>query len=85
MVLMNGSKRARQQDSIKNLPTCGGNKKSGLIRFVGMDSSISLARFGVTTQTQPGLPCTGNLLYTTKRNQLCAGGVGKAVNMRHCF
>jgi len=83
MVLMSGSKRAREQDSLKNRPTCGGNKKSGLIRLIGMDSSISLARFGVTPATQPGLPCTG-ALYTTRRNQLCAGGVGKAVNMRHC-
>jgi hypothetical protein len=83
MVNMSGSKRARQQDSIRNRPTCGGDKKSGLMRFVGMDSSLSLGRFGATPQTQPGLPCTGTL-YTTIRNQVCAGGVGKQVNMRHC-
>lgn len=85
MVLMNGSQRARQQDSIKNLPTCGGNKKSGLVRFVGLDSSISLARFGVIDSTRPryGSNCPAN--FARWRNQLCAGGVGKSVNMRHCF
>ena len=41
---MNSSKRARQQDSIKNLPTCGGSKKSGLTRIVGMNSSISFSK-----------------------------------------
>ena len=84
MVLMNGSKRARQQDSIKNLPTCGGNKKSGLVRFVGLDSSISLARFGVTNTTRPRYGSVCPASFQARRNQLCAGGVGKAVNMRHC-
>ena len=84
MVNMSGSKRARQQDSIKNKPTCGGNKKSGLVRFIGMDSSISLARFGIKSDSRPvyGMNCPGN--FSIKRNQTCAGGVGKHVTMRHC-
>ena len=65
--------------------TCGGNKKSGLIRFIGMDSSISLARFAVTPETRPRYGSVCPASFKTKRNQLCAGGVGKAVNMRHCF
>ena len=84
MVNMNSSKRARQQDSIKNKPTCGGSKKSGLMRFTGMDSSISFSRFGIKSDTRPvyGMNCPGN--FSVKRNQTCAGGVGKHVTMRHC-
>ena len=84
MVNMSGSKRARQQDSIKNKPTCGGSKKSGLMRFTGMDSSISFSRFGIKSDTRPvyGMNCPGN--FSIKRNQTCAGGVGKHVTMRHC-
>jgi len=84
MVNMNSSKFARQQDSIKNLPTCGGSKKSGLMRFIGMDSSISFSRFGIKSDTRPvyGMNCPGN--FSVKRNQTCAGGVGKHVTMRHC-
>jgi len=84
MVNMSGSKRARQQDSIKNKPTCGGDKKSGLMRFTGMDSSISFSRFGIKSDTRPvyGMNCPGN--FSVKRNQTCAGGVGKHVTMRHC-
>jgi len=83
MVLMSGSSRARQQDSLVNRPSCGGNKKSGLVRFVGMNSNISLGRFAITSETQPGLACTG-AIYRCARNQTCAGGVGRQVNMRHC-
>lgn len=76
MVLMTGSKRARHQDSIKNLPTCGGNKKSGLLIVTGLNANISLRNFGVSGASRPGVPCQG-ALWTAKRNQLTAGGVGK--------
>jgi hypothetical protein len=35
MVLMNGSKKARNAQSIINRPTSGGNKKGGLVSSVG--------------------------------------------------
>ena len=36
MVLMSGSKMARHQASLVNRATCGGNKKAGLSRVVGV-------------------------------------------------
>ena len=38
MVLMSGSKMARHQASLVNQATCGGNKKTGLSRVVGIHS-----------------------------------------------
>lgn len=38
MVLMSGSKMARHQASLVSRPTCGGNKKTGLSRVVGIYS-----------------------------------------------
>ena len=82
MVLMSGSKRARQQSSIVNRPTCGGNKKSGLPIYTGLNANISLQQFGVNPRSTPGVPCTG-AFWTARRNQLTAGGVGKKVLLIH--
>lgn len=38
MVLMSGSKMARHQASLVTRATCGGNKKTGLSRLVGIRS-----------------------------------------------
>jgi hypothetical protein len=40
MVLMNGSKRARNAQSIINRPTAGGNKKAGLVSKVGHPANV---------------------------------------------
>ena len=40
MVLMNGSKKARNAQSIINLPTQGGNKKAGLVSKVGHPANL---------------------------------------------
>lgn len=81
MVLMTGSKSARQQSSIVNRPTCGGNKKSGLPIYTGLNANISLQEFGVSGQSRPGAAC--GRIFTTRRNQLTAGGVGKKVLLIH--
>jgi hypothetical protein len=59
MVLSNASKSARNQQSIINRPTCGGNKKAGLAPSVGwyLSSNPNLIR---GTNTQFGLVCKGN-------------------------
>ena len=46
MVLMNGSKMARNAQSIINRPNCGGNKKAGTAARIGffMQSNPSLSR-----------------------------------------
>ncbi len=56
---MSGSKAARNQASIVNRPTCGGNKKSGLAPTVGLFLSSNPNLIGATN-TQFGLVCTGN-------------------------
>jgi hypothetical protein len=64
MVLMNASRMARNAASIVNRPTCGGNKKAGIVSRQGffMQSNVSLRRGpqslpiicipNTTTQTQ---------------------------------
>ena len=46
MVLMNAGKAARNQSSIVNRETCGGNKKGGLAPQVGwfLTSNVHLTR-----------------------------------------
>ena len=46
MVLMNAGKAARNQASIINRPTCGGNKKAGSAPRVGwyLSSNVNLLR-----------------------------------------
>lgn len=40
MVLMNGSKKARNAQSIINRPTAGGDKKAGLVSKVGHPANV---------------------------------------------
>ena len=40
MVLMNGSKKARNAQSIINRPTLGGNKKAGIVSKVGHPANV---------------------------------------------
>lgn len=68
MVLMNGSKKARNVQSIINLPTQGGNKKAGLVSKVGHPANtyfrlerntgtpnvFPIARYGSTTKGRVG-------------------------------
>jgi len=60
MVLMNGSKRARLQDSLVNRTNiCGGPKKGGLVARTGV-LAANLQAYNQATNTQFGLVCTGN-------------------------
>lgn len=59
MPLMNGSKMARNQASIINRPTCGGNNKAGLAPTIGHFISSNPNLIGATN-TQFGLVCMGN-------------------------
>ena len=53
MVLMNGSKKARNAQSIINRPTSGGNKKAGLVSKVGHPANLYF-RLDANTPT-PGV------------------------------
>ena len=66
MVLMNGSKKARYQDSIVNQTnTLGGSKKAGLPSLVGLNSNLYSA---VTTRCfpTPGFFPLARYVSTTK-------------------
>ena len=66
MVLMNGSKKARYQDSIVNQTnTLGGPKKAGLPSLVGLNSNLYSA---VTTRCfpTPGFFPLARYVSTTK-------------------
>lgn len=65
MVYMSGSKAARQQASIVNRPTCGGNKKGGLAPSVGWFLYSNPNLIGATN-TQYGLTCRPNLTIQTQ-------------------
>ena len=60
MVLMSGSRSARNQASIVNRTnTCGGSKKGGLAPTIGTFMSSNPNLIGATN-TQYGLVCKGN-------------------------
>ena len=65
MVLMNASKRARNQASIVNRPTCGGVKKAGTAPRVGwyLDNNVNLTR---APQSVP-LVCIPNTTVQTQQ------------------
>ena len=65
MVYMSGSKAARNQSSIVNRPTCGGNKKAGIVSRQGffMQSNVSLRR---APQSLP-LVCIPNYTVQTQK------------------
>lgn len=56
---MNAAKAARNQASLVNRPTCGGNKKSGLAPTIGHFLTSNPNLIGATN-TQYGLVCVGN-------------------------
>ena len=66
MVYMSGSRNARNQASIVNRPTCGGNKKGGLAPSVGFYLSSNPNLIGATN-TQYGLTCRPNLTIQTQK------------------
>jgi hypothetical protein len=66
MVLMNASKAARNQASIVNRPTCGGEKKAGLAPSVGWYLSSNPNLIGATN-TQFGLVCKPNTTVQTQK------------------
>lgn len=60
MVLMNGTRSARNQSSIVNRTNiCGGDKKGGLAPRIGV-LSANLSAYNQATNTQFALTCTGN-------------------------
>ena len=65
MVYMSGSKMARNQASIVNRPTCGGDKKGGLAPSVGWYLYSNPNLIGATN-TQYGLTCRPNLTIQTQ-------------------
>lgn len=65
MVLMNASKAARNQASIVNRPTCGGNKKAGTAPRVGWFLSNNPMLIGAP-QTVPAL-CIPNFTRQTQK------------------
>jgi hypothetical protein len=62
---MNSSKNARNAASIVNRPTCGGNKKAGIVSRQGffMQSNVSLRR---APQSLP-LICVPNYTIQTQK------------------
>jgi hypothetical protein len=65
MVLMNAGRAARNQASIINRPTCGGNKKGGLAPSVGWYLPSNPNLIGATN-TQFGLVCKPNTTIQTQ-------------------
>jgi len=66
MVLMNGSKQARNQASIINRTNvCGGIKKGGLTSRIGV-LSANLSAYNEATNTQAGLVCLGNFTNSSQ-------------------
>ena len=82
MVLMSGSKAARNQSSIINRPTCGGNKKAGLITYSSLMGCTSI--IGRQFCTSRYATCLNYPLWECPKsyreggkNQLTSGGVGR--------
>ncbi len=77
MVLMSGSRNARNQSSIVNRPTCGGNaKKSGLSPSVGAFLSSNPSLRG-STNTQFGLLCIPSRTVQTQKYGVQATRTGR--------
>lgn len=81
MVLMSAGKAARNQASIVNRPTCGGNKKSGLIGYTQIVNARATGRTICNTRyagclTYPLWECPKSY-REGGRNQLTSGGVGR--------
>jgi len=65
MVLMSAGKAARNQASIVNRPTCGGNKKAGIAPRVGWYLQSNVMLVGAP-QSVP-LICRPNLTIQTQK------------------
>jgi hypothetical protein len=65
MVYNSGSRNARNQASIVNRPTCGGNKKGGLAPSVGWYLSSNPNLIGASN-TQYRLACVPNRTIQTQ-------------------
>ena len=65
MVLMNASRNARNQASIVNRPTCGGNKKSGTAPRVGWYLSSNPRLLGAPQRVP--LICVPNKTVQTQK------------------
>ena len=82
MVLMSAGKAARNQSSITNRPTCGGNKKAGLISYSNLMGCHSIVgkRFCKSRYANclhyPLKTCPPKFEEGGK-NQLTSGGVGR--------
>jgi hypothetical protein len=76
MVYMSGGKMARNQASIVNRPTCGGQKKSGLAPTIGTFLSSNPSLRGATN-TQFGLFCIPNRTITTQKYGVQATRTGR--------
>ena len=81
MVLMSAGKRARNQASIVNRPTCGGNKKAGLISYI---SIVNARATGKTICNTRFTTCLDYPLWECPKsyregaqNQLTSGTVGR--------
>lgn len=77
MVLMSGSRNARNQTSIVNRTNnCGGQKKSGLAPSVGAFLSSNPSLRGATN-TQFGLVCIPNRTVQTQKYGVQATRTGR--------
>lgn len=77
MVLMSGSRNARNQASIVNRPSCGGSaKKSGLAPSVGAFLSSNPSLRGATN-TQFGLLCIPSRTVQTQKYGVQATRTGR--------
>ncbi len=81
MVLMSAGKAARNQAAIVNRPTCGGNKKAGLISYI---SILNASHTGRTICNTRYVGCLNYPLFECPKsyreggkNQLTSGGVGR--------
>lgn len=76
MVYMSGGKMARNQASIVNRPTCGGQKKSGLAPTIGTFLSSNPSLRGATN-TQFGLLCIPSRTIQTQKYGVQATRTGR--------
>ena len=82
MVLMSAGKAALNQASITNRPTCGGNKKAGLMTYSNLRGASSLVgKISCRGRTANCLHYPLNECPQSYReggrNQLTSGGVGR--------
>jgi hypothetical protein len=79
MVLMSAGKRARNQASLVNRPTCGGNKKAGLITYSSLlgVTSLKSRRLAFCRCLEFPLSICPKSYAEGGQNQVTSGGVGR--------